>query len=97
MDMSLRLDWCSHEAAKYAVEHWHYSKCMPAGKIVKIGVWENEEYIGCVLYSRGANNHLGSQYNLDQTELCELTRVALTNHKNTVSRIVSISIKMLIK
>ena len=23
---TLKLDWCSHEAAKYAVEHWHYSK-----------------------------------------------------------------------
>jgi hypothetical protein len=21
----LKLDWCSHAAAKYAVEHWHYS------------------------------------------------------------------------
>ena len=25
----LKLDWCSHAAAKYAVEHWHYeSRCL---------------------------------------------------------------------
>lgn len=22
----LRLDWCSYQAAKYAVEYWHYSQ-----------------------------------------------------------------------
>ena len=33
----LRLDWCSHDAAKYAVEHYHYSRSMPAGKTVKVG------------------------------------------------------------
>ena len=43
--MSLRLDWCSYAAAKYACENWHYSKCLPASKIVKIGVWEDEKYL----------------------------------------------------
>lgn len=26
----LRLDWCSYRAAKYAVEHWHYSRSIVA-------------------------------------------------------------------
>jgi hypothetical protein len=94
---TLRLDWCSHEAAKYAVEHWHYSQCLPAGKSVKVGVWENYKFIGVIVFSRGANNHLGTQYKLDQIELCELTRVALMDHKTPVSRIVSIAMRMLIK
>lgn len=93
----LKLDWCSHEAAKYAVEHWHYSRTMPAGKMVKVGVWEDEKYIGCVLFSRGANNHIGSPYALKQTEVCELTRIALSSHETPVSRIMSIAIKMLVK
>lgn len=38
--MTLRLDFCSHEAAKHSVFRWHYSRCMPAGKLVRIGVWE---------------------------------------------------------
>ena len=44
--VDLRLDWCSYEAAKYAVEHWHYSKRMPKSKLAKIGVWEDGEFIG---------------------------------------------------
>lgn len=33
---------------------------MPVGKMVRIGVWEGGSYIGCVLFARGANNHIGS-------------------------------------
>ena len=92
--MNLRLDWCSHEAAKYAVEHWHYSRSMPAGKSVKIGAWE-DNFIGCVMFSRGSNKAIGRPYGLPQTQVCELARVALTSHAATVTRIVSISLKML--
>jgi hypothetical protein len=41
--VDLKVDFCSYEAAKYAVEHWHYSKTMPAGKTVKIGAWEDDK------------------------------------------------------
>jgi hypothetical protein len=91
----LKLDWCSHAAAKYSVEHWHYSRSLPTPPLVKIGVWEDERFIGCVLFSRGANQHLGSPYGQACTEVCELTRVALDQHKTPVSRIVAIAIKML--
>lgn len=93
----LRLDWCSYRAAKWAVEHWHYSKRMPAGKAAIVGVWEFGKFIGCVIFSRGANNHIGNPYGLNQTEVCELTRVALTEHVAPVSRIVGISVRMLKK
>lgn len=91
----LKLDWCSHEAAKYAVEKWHYSQKMPAGKLVKVGVWENGSFIGAVIYGREANNNLGKPYGLDQVEICELVRVALSDHITPVSKIVSFSMKML--
>lgn len=93
--VALRIDWCSHEAARYACERWHYSRVMPAGKMVRVGVWEDSAFIGCVLFSRGANNHLGSPYRLEQTAICELTRVALTAHVTPVSRILSISVRFL--
>lgn len=93
----LKLDWCSYEAAKFAVEHWHYSRCMPKGKCVKVGVWENEKFIGCVIFGLGANNNAGKPYNLMQTEICELTRIALNNHVSPVSRIIAISLKFLKK
>jgi hypothetical protein len=93
----LKIDWATHEAAKYACENWHYSKCMPAGKTVKIGVWEFNKFIGVVIYSYGANNNAAKSFGVSQYECCELTRVALTNHYTPVSRVLSISIKMLKK
>lgn len=91
----LKLDWCSYQAAKYAVEHWHYSKCIPAGKLVKIGVWENGEFIGVVIFGRGTCGHLCAGYGLTATEGCELVRIALKEYRTPVSRIVAISLKML--
>jgi hypothetical protein len=93
--VDLRLDWVGHDAAKFAVEHWHYSRSMPTPPVIKIGVWEDGKFIGCVLFSRGATNNLGKPYGLKNTEVCELTRVALTSHRTAVSRILAIAIRML--
>lgn len=93
--VKLHLDWCSHKAAKFAVEHWHYSKSLPAADSVKVGVWEDDKFIGCVIFSRGANLHIGSSYGLTKFQVCELARVALNKHKSTITKIISISISML--
>ena len=92
----LVVDFCSYKAAKYAVEHWHYSGVLPAGKTVKIGVWEDGEFIGVVIYSRGANNNIGKPYGLKQTEVCELVRIALRSHAAPVSQIAAWAQKLLI-
>lgn len=97
MSSSLKLDFAPHEAAKFACENWHYSKCLPTGKLVKIGVWEDDKFIGVVIFSRGASPHLGTKFELSQYQLCELTRVALHKHKTPVSRILSIALRMLSK
>ena len=91
----LWLDWCSYEAAKYAVEHWHYSGTMPKSKLVHIGVWENGEFKGVVLFGVGANSDLGRPYGLAKTECCELVRVALREHDAMVSRIVAVAVAKL--
>ena len=93
----LKIDWATHEAAKYACVNWHYSKCMPAGKLVKVGAWENGKFIGVVLFGRGATPNLGKPYNLGQDECVELVRIALTKHENAVSRIASLAMKFLHK
>lgn len=96
--MSLRLDWCSHEAAKYACEKWHYSKRIPKSKLVKIGVWEDQTFIGSIIYGVGATSDLVKRYGLKMTEGCELVRIALNGSHNTpVSRIIAISLKILKK
>lgn len=91
----LKLDWCSHEAAKYAVEKWHYSKRMPKGKLARVGVWENETFIGVVLFGVGATGDLVKRYGLQPQQGCELVRVALTRHASTVSRILAIALKVI--
>lgn len=91
----LKLDWCSVEAARYAVEHWHYSRCLPMPPWVRLGVWEAGAFIGVVLFSRGAAKKLLTPYGLQQTEGCELTRIALTTHTTPVSRIIAIAVRLM--
>jgi hypothetical protein len=91
----LKIDWATHEAAKYACENWHYSKSVPVPPLVKIGAWEDDKYIGCVIFSRGASSNLLSPYNLNQNQGCELTRIALSKHSSPVSRIVKFALSFL--
>lgn len=89
----LKIDWATHEAARFACLNWHYSKCIPKSKLAKIGVWEDGKFIGVVIFGVGATSDLVKQYGLKMQQGCELVRVALTKHKTQVSRIVSIALK----
>jgi hypothetical protein len=91
-----RLDFCSYAAAKFAMT-WHYSNGLPAGRMVCIGVWEDGAFIGCLVFSRGAVYAIGSSYGLLQSEVCELTRIVLREHRTPTSRIVAIAAKLLRK
>ena len=93
----LHIDWASYKAAKYACEHWHYSKVLPVGKLLKVGAWEDDVFIGVVLFGYGANKSIGTPYQLKQNECVELVRVALTKHSTPVSQIMARAIKMLRK
>lgn len=92
-----QLYWANTKAARFACEHWHYSKTLPVGKLVKVGVWESGVFVGVVIFAWGANKDLGKPYGLAMTQCCELVRIALTKHSTPVSRIVSIAIRMLRK
>jgi len=95
--MSLKLDFCSHKAAKFACENWHYSKKTPVNKLVKIGVWESKKFIGVILFGVGASATAHIQYSLGRFQVCELVRVALKRHKAPVSRMIKIAIILLKK
>jgi hypothetical protein len=88
---------CSYQAAKYAVEKWHYSKRMPStyARLVKLGVWENKQFTGVVIFSHGSNRNIGTPYDLTILDAAELVRVALREHAAPVSQIVSIAIGQL--
>ena len=97
--MNLKLDWIDHATAKQAVFRWHYSRTMPIGKLAKIGVFEDNKFIGCVIYGRGASPKvLFKEAKINSNdEFVELVRVALNKHKTEVTKIVAISLKMLKK
>jgi hypothetical protein len=88
---------CNHEAAKYAVMNWHYSKRMPLFKQSYIGVWENDRFIGCVIFGRSVTPYLQSAFGIKTTQCIELTRVALSKHLTPVTKIISISIGLIRK
>jgi len=92
--VELKLDWCTHEAAKYAVEKWHYSKKLQTGKTAKIGVWEDDCFIGMLLFTNGSGK-ICQYFNVTPYELVELARVALNKHQTPVSRIIKIALKMI--
>ena len=77
-------------------EKWHYSKCVPKFKQLWIGVWEEERFIGVVAFGRSSTLTSGRLMALRRFS-AELTRVALTSHKNQVSRIMAIATKMAAK
>jgi len=95
--VDLKVAPCSHEAAKYAVMNWHYSQQFPVGKAYKVGVWENQSFVGAVVFGYGANHNLSKAYGLDMTECVELVRVACREHLGFVSEYVSQALKLLKK
>ena len=93
--MKLVLDWVDAKAASYACHKWHYSGAAPMGGTARIGVWEDTSFRGVVIFGIGSNRNIAKPFGLEQHEVCELSRVALREHKTAVSRIVAIALRML--
>ena len=91
----LVVDWCSYEAAKYAVMHWHYSKKMPRSKLNTLGVWEDGQFVGAVIFGVGATPEIGKAFVLTKFQMCELVRVAMQDHQTPTSAVVSRALRML--
>lgn len=91
---ALLVDFCDYKAAQFAVEHWHYSKQLPVGKSVNIGVWENANFIGAIHFRNGSNQNMSNPYGLSQWQCTELARIALGKHECLVSQIVTKAIKL---
>lgn len=93
--IDLRVAWATHDAASYACKHWHYSRSLPCGKLVKVGAWENDRFIGVVVFGRGASRNLSMPYNLQQDECVELTRIAMRDHQTPVSQTLARALRFL--
>jgi hypothetical protein len=95
INSNLYLNTCSFSAADYACKHWHYSRSVQRGKHYKIGVWEKGVFKGVVIFSLGSSSSFNKKYDIEKNEICELSRVALKEHENTVTKILKIAIKIL--
>ena len=93
--VNLKIDWATHEAAKYACENWHYTGKIPVNKLVRVGVCEDQKFVGVVIYGVGASAVMHRQFSVSRFEACELVRVALRDHASPCSRIIAISLKFL--
>lgn len=92
--MKLKVATCTHDAARFACERWHYTRLMPPSKVVRHGVWEDGEFIGAVVYGTG-NIMVGKAFGVLRRQACELVRVALRSHRSPVTQIVSESLSLL--
>lgn len=97
MKTKLVLRFVDRKRATAAVKWWHYSKTMPSGENHYVGAWENDRFIGVVIFGRGATPNIGSPWKLEQHEVCELVRVALAKHDTPTSRVVAIAIRLMRK
>ncbi len=98
MKPELRLDFCSYQAANYACRHWHYSRKIPVGKLVKIGVWEDGKFIGVIVFGDGLLGPKSIVYGgVDKFKVAEIVRIALRKHEHPVSRMIAIAVKLLLK
>ena len=95
MKPELKLDFCSHRAARIACQRWHYSKTIPRGKLVKIGVWEKEKFVGAIVFGDGLLGPRSTFLGVSKFKVAEIVRIALREHVHPVSRMISIAIKLL--
>ena len=95
----IRYGWVDRSVCEYACKKWHYSRCCPSGKLYALGFYEDNNFIGTIIFSGGANFNLGKHWDLkvDESGVLELTRVAFSNHNEQVSHFLSIAIKELKK
>jgi hypothetical protein len=88
---------CSRETADFACRAFHYSRCLPSGRALYFGVWEEDgRHGGCVVVSRGACQHIGRPFGLRQDHVAEVARIALRpGHVAPVSQVLAIVVHLL--
>lgn len=97
MKPELRLDFCSHRAARIACQRWHYSKTIPRGKLVRIGVWERGKFVGAIVFGDGLLGPRDTFLGVSKFKVAEIVRIALKDHLYPVSKMISIAIKLLVQ
>lgn len=85
----MRAREATRQEMDYATRRWHYSHKAPSNAYGYSYFTDGGGFMGVVLFSNGANYHIGCEYGLFMGEVCELVRVALNGdqghgHTSTV-------------
>lgn len=89
---------CGNEA-RYACEHFHYSRVCPVVARSYSFFTPDSQFIGCVIFGHGANMNIAHAYGLEQSNVYELVRVALNGKQGhgQTSRIVMTAVRQFIR
>lgn len=91
----MKLTHATAKAIRYACLNFHYAKAVPVN-VIGYNVYNDaDEWCGCILYGSGANNDIGTPYNLPQGGALELVRVALNGKQECTTQAVAASLKLL--
>lgn len=93
----MRITLATSKAIKYACLKFHYAKCVPVAPLGYNVYNDKDEWCGVILYSWGANMHIGSPYGLAQGQVLELVRCALNGKQEATSMAVAMTLKQVKK
>lgn len=93
----MRITRANNKAIEYACKHFHYAKAVPVNTLGYNVYNQNDDWCGVVLYGIGANNHIGTEYGLNQGQVYELVRVALNGKQECTSQAVAMTLKQIHK
>lgn len=93
----MRIAKANNKAIEYACKHFHYAKAVPVNTLGYNIYNQNDEWCGVVLYGTGANNHIGTEYGLNQGQIYELVRVALNGKQECTSQAIALTLKQIHK
>jgi len=85
----------TYQMISYACKNFHYSQSIPCGRKVSFAIFEEQRFIGVIIYSLGANNNIAKSFDMEQGDVVELTRIALKSHRNFVSLYIAKTLKEL--
>jgi len=83
------------KAVQYSCKVFHYAKSVPIWNVAFSVFNELDEWCGCIVFGRGANNNLAGSLGLPQGGCVELVRVALNGKQGLTGKALSIALRIL--
>lgn len=93
----VRLYRATPEQVRLACLRYHYARSIPSSQVA-YSCFEDDTFIGVIIFGSGANNNLAKNYRLVQGQILELVRVALNGkQKSPTSKFVALALRLIKK